>query len=109
MLVCKEMKKKGLTKKELQDRACLSKAVINRICKDTNGKGSSYRPTDEVVCKVAFGLGMNVEEYEHLKDVAFPERRIWLEGLQKERNIIEVDEILYEQGLPLLGVSQKDE
>jgi len=97
------LKVKNMTQAELSRASLLSKTIISRICRDSNDKGSTYLPMSSVVVTVSIGLGLNISEAEDLRHAAFPERAYWPIFLENGLTIDEANEILYENGLPLLG------
>ena len=97
------LKLKNMTQAGLSRASLLSKTIISRICRDSNDKGSTYVPTSSVVIAVSIGLGLNIPEAEELLYAAFPERAYWPIFLENGTTTDEATEILYENGLPLLG------
>ena len=59
--------------------------------------------TLHVVMAVSIGLGLDREEAAEMLCSAFPEFDLWGNFLDMELDIFEVNNILYELGLPLLG------
>jgi len=97
------MKEKGLTQSKLVKSSALSKTTISRICRNDNDKGSTYLPTYPVAMAVSIGLRLNPTETKELFFAAFPEMAYWSDFLENSLTIDEANEILYENGLSLLG------
>ena len=97
------LKIKGMTQADLMRASLLSKTKISRICRDLNDKGSYYTPTWDDVMAISIGLGLTREEAEKLFFAAFPEMEHLGEFLDKRLNIQQVNQILYDSGLRVLG------
>lgn len=98
-----EMSAKNMTQAELERKSLLSATTISRICRNSNDKKSTYKPTLPVVCAVSIGLGLNREKATDLLFSAFPEIELWGDFLDKRLDIDDVNAILYENGLTLWG------
>ena len=94
---------KGITQSDLVKESCLSKTTISRILRDSNDKGKGYLPTVQIVMAIFFGLKLKPDEAEKLFYYAFPSMSFMGEFLRKGLSIIEANEILYDNGLPVLG------
>ena len=81
----------------------LSKTTVSRILRNSNDKGNTYRPTTNIVMAVCLTFKLDMTECEKLMQAAFPEVVLWREGIEKHLSVHDVNEKLYEQGLPLLG------
>ena len=92
-----------MTQSALVKSSALSKTTISRICRNNNDKGSSYLPTPSVVMAVSVGLKLSPAEAKELLFAAFPEMAHWSGFLESRLTIYEANEILYENGIPLLG------
>ena len=101
--VVRYMKEKEMTQSDLMKTSALSKTTISRICRNNNDKGSSYLPTPSVVMAVSVGLKLSCVEAQELFLAAFPEMRYWRDFLERQLTINAANEILYDNGLPLLG------
>lgn len=98
------MKEKRMTQADLVARSCLSKTTISRICRNSNDKGGIYTPTEPVIMAVSIAFQLtSMESRTQLLYAAFPERAYWDKFLDNHFNINQVNEILYDNGLPLLG------
>ena len=101
--VVRHMKEKRMTQSDLVKSSALSKTTISRICRNNNNKGSTYMPTPAVVMAVSVGLKLSPAESKELLFAAFPEMSYWSGFLERRLTIDEANEILYDNGLPLLG------
>ena len=101
--VVRHMKEKGMTQSDLVKSSALSKTTISRIFRNNSDKGRSYLPTSSVVMAVSIGLKLSCDEAEELLFAAFPEMAYWSSFLERHLTIDEANEILYDNGLPLLG------
>ena len=99
------MATKAMRQSDLIASSLLSRTTISRICRNSNDKGSSYVPTLSVVMAISVGLRLNREEATELFFCAFPEMEILGCSLDKQLNICQINEILYDNGLTLLGNS----
>ena len=97
------MEKTRVTQKKLVEKSLLSKTTISRICRNSNDKGNTYQATLPVVMAVCVGLRLNREEAKELFFSAFPEFDAWTTILERKWDIDQANELLYENGLPLLG------
>jgi hypothetical protein len=97
------MRIKKLKQKDLVDSSYLSIITIKRICRDWNDKGGFYKPSRSVVAAISIGLKLTPAEAEELKYIAFPEEKIWEEGIRRRLPIYEVNDLLYNEDLPPLG------
>jgi len=105
--VVRYMKEKGMTQSALVKSSALSKTTISRICRNNNDKGSSYLPTPSIVMAVSVGLKLSCAAAKELLFAAFPEMAYWSGFLERSLTIDEANEILYDNGLPLLGNSME--
>jgi len=103
--VVRYMKENGMTQSDLVKSSALSRTTISRICRNNNDKGSSYLPTLSIVMAVSVGLKLSCAEAKELLFAAFPEMAHWSGFLERRLTIYEANEILYDNGLPLLGNS----
>lgn len=94
---------KGWTAATLARESNLSKTTVSRILRNSNDKGNTYRPTTNIVMAVCLTFKLDMTECEKLMQAAFPEVVLWREGIEKHLSVHDVNEKLYEQGLPLLG------
>jgi len=97
------MGSRGYTNARLVEISNLSKTTISRVCRNSNDKGSSYIPTLHIVMAIGIGLKLNHEETKRLLFSAFPEMALWSDIIDRRLNIHDANEVLYENGFPLLG------
>lgn len=106
--VKEHLAKNGWTQKDLAEAANLSESMVCRMLRDNNGRGSPFRLTDELVTTVALALKLGRAGWEELLYLAFPERRLWLEAIDRRENVISLNCRLYENGLPTLGMNNPE-
>ena len=98
------LKEKRMKQSELAKKSGLSKYVISRIVNNTNGRGGEYKPSDNVIMMLAVGFQLSsVEATEQLFYAAYPEKEFWPLFLDKGMNIIDINTMLYDNELPMLG------
>ncbi len=97
------LKEKGWNAALLAKKSNLSKTTISRILRNDNDKGSTYQPTANIVTAVSLAFELDEDGWNELMLAAFPQIQIWHEGIKRHLSIDDVNEALYEQGLPLLG------
>lgn len=97
------LRERGWSAAFLARESNLSKTTVSRILRDSNDKGSTYQPTGNIVVAVCFAFKLDEAGREKMMMAAFPQMAIWREGFQKHLSVHEVNCLLYEQGLPLLG------
>ena len=97
------MKTKGWNAARLAEMSNLSKTTISRIQRNSNDKGGPYNPTENAVAAIAIAFRIGQSGWRKLMFAAFPDRRIWLDSLEKGRSVIETNELLFDRGCPLLG------
>ena len=102
-IVNEHLKIKGMKQTDLMKSSYLSKTTISRICRNSNDKGAAYLPTLSVVMAISIGLNLTRAEADKLFYAAFPEMEFWGEFLDKRMDIDQANEILYDNGLSLLG------
>lgn len=100
------MQDKKMTAADLSRASGLSKTTISRVLRDTNDKGQTYRPTDGIVAAIGLALGQGLDGWEKLLFAAFPERMIWRDAYLHKLSVADTNDLLYEEGLPLLGNSK---
>jgi len=96
-----------MSQADLVKSSLLSKTTVSRIIRNSNDKGLSYQPTLKVVMAISLGLGLDRSEANDLLFSAFPEVEVWGELLDERLNITRANIILYELGLPLLGITEE--
>ena len=106
--IMQHMKNKAITQSKLVQLSRLSKTTISRVLRNTNDKGASYRPTMAIVMAISVGLKLTYQEYEELLYIAYPETGYMKEVLGRCLTVDEANEILYDNGLPLLGNMKED-
>lgn len=97
------LQERGWSAAFLAKESRLSKTTVSRILRDSNDKGSTYQPIENIVMAVCYAFKLDETEGDKLSLAAFPEKAIWREGLKQHLSIHEVNCRLYELGLPLLG------
>ena len=102
-IVNEYLKVKRITQSDLIKLTLLSKTTISRVCRNSNDKGATYIPTFSVVMAISIGLKLTRAETEQLFFAAFPEMELLGYFLDKKMDIDQANEILYDNGLPLLG------
>lgn len=101
--VMRYLKIKGMTQSDLVKTSRLPKTTVSRICRNTNDKGSSYMPDLHTAMSVSLGLSLSPDEAEKLFFSAFPEMSFMRRFLDERLAVQQANEILYDNGLPLLG------
>ena len=98
------MKDKEMTQADLVMQSCLSKTTISRICRNSNDKGGAYTPTEPIIMALSTAFRLSSMDAKNiLLYAAFPERAFWDEFLDHHLGIYDINMILDENGLPLLG------
>ena len=93
---------------ELARQSNVSKTTISRICRNNNDKGAPYHPTRNIVMAtcVAFDLGGAMTK--NVFDAVFPEEPLWEQILDQHMNIMQANDLLYDNNCPLLGNAKDD-
>ena len=102
-VVKRHLEAKGKSQKDLTKLCALSKTTASRIIRNSNDKGSTYKPDYLVVMAVIVGLKSTREESKELFFAAFPEMAYLENFLDKKLTIYEANEVLDDNGLSLLG------
>lgn len=97
------LQEKGWNAAFLAKESNLSKTTVSRILRDSNDKGRTYQPTENIVTAVCLAFKLDTAGWGKLLLAAFPQMAIWREGFQEHLSVHDVNDRLYEQGLPLLG------
>lgn len=97
------MRKKHMTQADLIEASLLSRTTINRICRNSNDKESTYQASLPVVQALSIGLKLTRAETLEMLYTAFPEMELWGAFLDQHICIDEVNLRLDEAGLPLWG------
>ncbi len=92
----------GMNGAQIAAKCNLSKATMTRILRDKNYKGSSCKPSINVIAAICIGLKLGQEGFERLYRAAHPEIDVWKEALRSKKTVMETNEELEEKGLPLL-------
>lgn len=80
-----------------------SKATISRITNyDTRKMDPNYRPERNTIIAIILALRLTEGEGEELFYTAYPEEALWKEAVKNGLTLQETDELLYNNGLPLL-------
>lgn len=93
---------------ELALQSNLSKVTISRICRNSNDKGASYRPTPSVVIAICVAFSLDSAATKKLFDTVFPEQPLWRLILDQHMNIVQANEFLYDNNCPLLGNAKEN-
>jgi len=93
-----DLKRLGMTQKDLADRSGLPQSRISRIL-----RGGNVRLTEQDINQLAFGLMKTAKERDEMRYLAWPELRYIDEALNKRESIVTLNCQLAEKGLPLLG------
>ena len=96
------LKIKKMKQSDLIRQSDLSRATINRICRNSNDNGHKYFPAIRDFLAISIGLELNNDEADKLFRVAFPEFLLLKEILNEHMTIVKANILLYENGLPLL-------
>ena len=92
-----------MTQSDLAQKSLLTKTTVSRICRNSNDKGSSYMPDFHTVMSVCIGLSLTPDEAEELLFSAFPEMSFMKRFLNEKLTIQQANDILYDNGLSMLG------
>ena len=101
------MNEKNMTQAELSRASLMSKTIISRICRDSNDKGSYYTPALDCFMAVSIGLKLTPVEAKELFIATLPELALFDGFLEQRLNIDQVNEILYDKGLCVLGSTEE--
>ena len=93
-----DLKKRGMTQKDLSAASGLPESRISRIL--GNGPVSV---TEQDINQLALGLRKGVQERDEMRYLAWPELRYIDEALKRGEDVISLNCRLYEKGLPMLG------
>ena len=102
------LQERGWNAAFLAKESNLSKTTVSRILRDSNDRESTYQPTMNIVTAVSLAFKLDIAGWEKMKLAAFPQTAIWREGFQEHLSVHDVNDRLYEQGLPLLGIVDDD-
>ena len=103
-LVKYHLKTKKITQVQLSEDIGLSRSTMNRICRNSNDKGSFFKPELDVVYAISFGLKLTSIEAEELFNAAFLVRHNAIkESLDKKMSLADANIILYNKELPIIG------
>ena len=84
-----------------------SKATISRITNYNMDKlGPYYRPHFRTIFAVSLALELTMDEGRELIYTAYPELTFSKEAAEKNLTVQQTDELLYDNGLPLLRSSK---
>ena len=97
------LKENGMTAAKLARESRLSKTTISRALRDSDDRGATYRPNEKMVIAISIALKLGLDGYEALREIAFPELIVMENGLKEKKSVDEVNDELYELGLPLLA------
>ena len=101
------MKKKNITQAYLIENGYFTKTTISRICRNSNDKGTSYCPTVKSIFTLGVALKLNVQEIKELMKLAYPELETYIYIIEKGLSLEKGNELLYDEGLPLLGTAEE--
>ena len=101
------MRMKKISRRELQQESNLSRTTIGRMCRNSNDKGSTYRPPIQVIWAVSVGLKLTHAEMDELFRLAYPESEFMGEILDNHLTMVRADILLAENNCPLLGNSNE--
>ena len=98
------MKIKGIKQSDLVKHSGLPKTTISRIYRNSNDKGSTYYTKNVgTLMPLSIALRLTPGERDEMLLVAMPELGYWNEFLEEEYDLSECNEVLYDNGLPLIG------
>ncbi len=101
------MREKGVTQQDLVNGGYFTRTAINRLCRNSNDKGGDYKIKHKDIFDLAFGLGLNTDEFWKLFFIAFPEVEIGIEGIEKGMSLAEVNIRLYDENKPTFGITEQ--
>ena len=101
-MINERLNEKGWNLAKLAEESHYSKSTISRILNPRYG-GPNYRPLYQTIAAIATALRLSHDERHKLYAVAFPEYRIIEDAIDSGASVCQVDEILYDNGLPLLS------
>ena len=88
---------------ELAEMSGISKATISRALRNTDDKGATYRPTEQMVVAISIAFKLGEEGYDALRRIAFPEVGTWYEALKDRKTVVDTNMLLYSREQRLLG------
>ncbi len=88
---------------ELAIMSGISKATISRALRNTDDKGATYRPTEQMVVAISIAFKLEAEGYDALRRVALPEVVTWYEALDDRKTVMDTNMLLDSRKQPLLG------
>lgn len=101
------LEEKNMTHGDLTRASQLSRTTISRIFRNENDKGSTYKPSPEVVMAICVALRLDEDETEEMFFVAYPEWKCWKEISRRKLSMNQANELLYDSGLSTLGNSNE--
>ena len=98
---------RGITKAKFAKLCQISKSTVTKIIKNTNYKGTTYKPDVLAVMAICVGLKLTNMEAQNLFFTAFPEMMYLGSFLANSYDIDRANIVLYDEGLSILGNSEE--
>ena len=95
-----DLKRLGMTQKDLAARSGLPEARVSRIL-----RGGNVKLTEQDINQLALGLKKTPQERDEMRYLAWPELRCIDEALKQGESVIELNWRLEEAGFPLMGMT----
>lgn len=102
------LKEKRMTQADLIRKSGVSRSTIYKIYHNKDGRGGPYKATDEIIYAISNAFELSPDKWRELKSIAFPERKIWEDGLKNRINIVQVNIDLYDNGCDLLPITKEN-
>ena len=93
-----DLKKLGMTQKDLAAASGLPESRVSRIL-----RGGNVRLTEQDINQLALGLKKTVAERDGMRYLAWPELHYIDEALKRRESVVVLNCRLEEKGLPMLG------
>ena len=93
-----DLKKLGMTQKDLAAASGLPESRVSRIL-----RGGNVRLTEQDINQLALGLKKTVAERDEMRYLAWPELHYIDETLKRGESVVALNCWLEENGLPMLG------
>lgn len=95
-----DLKRRGMTQKDLAAQSGLPEARISRIL-----RGGNVKLTEQDINQLALGLRKTPQERDEMRYLAWPELRCIDEALKQGESVIELNWRLEKAGFPFMGMT----